>query len=261
MSKIVKNDSEFFLETSPSDGEEDGTLIPRSSNIHSKNIIKKKPMSFQEQQLWYLRMIFLTSLAILGVMIGVLVATIIVVPVVASSNQFSRTVTLIDKVYEMHDYTKSMTDMTLSSQAKVEEALLAFDVPNMIKSIKKIVDTGSSLVNGIKTETLENLSQTSSSFLDNFKKLNFEQATELMRHANEWANVINPNIISTNLNTASELLKKSDEIMKDVKDQNLINHISQFAAGGVELEARLKRLNSFTVELPSLLHENNNNKK
>jgi hypothetical protein len=254
MSKFVKDDEVFSLEdpSSTDNEEQNDLLLQKTSHIHSKKMpFKKRPkMSFQDLQIWYLRGIFLVCLAVLGVMIAVLVVTIVVVPVVTSSSQFSRTITLIDKVYEMHDYTKSMTDMTLASQTKIEEAMAAYDIPNMMKSFKKIVDSGTSLVSGIKPESLETLSQTGSSFLDTFKKLNFEQATELMRHANEWANIIDPNVISRGLNSASEVLKKSDDMMKDAKEQNLINHISQFAAGGVELEARLKRLNSFTVALP-----------
>ena len=233
---------DFRLEDPSTDNEIDPLMLQHPKKP-KKHIVHTKPMSIAEKQLWYLRWILLTLVAILGVMIGVLVATLIAVPVITNSQQFSRVVNLVDRVHDM-------ADITTNSQAQISEAMATYNVPHMVESVKTLVNQGAALVGGLSPETLQSASDTASKFAESLQKLDFEQAKALMAHANEWSNTIDPNKISASLDEVQAFLKKGNEAMKTAQDTNLIQHIGEFAAGGVELESRLKRLNEITIKLP-----------
>jgi hypothetical protein len=67
---------------------------------------------------------------------------VVVVSIAGTSQQMAKAVTLVDRVHEMHDYTKTMTDVTTESQAEMRKMMQEYDVNGMINSVKKMVDTG-----------------------------------------------------------------------------------------------------------------------
>jgi hypothetical protein len=114
----------------------------RKHHHHRKN----KPKLTMEQHIEYLywhawiqTLLQIAIVALLGVIVG---SGVVVVSIAGTSQQMAKAVTLVDRVHEMHDYTKTMTDVTTESQAEMRKMMQEYDVNGMINSVKKMVDTG-----------------------------------------------------------------------------------------------------------------------
>jgi hypothetical protein len=114
----------------------------RKHHHHRKN----KPKLTMEQDIEYLywhawiqTLLQFAIVALLGVIVG---SGVVVVSIAGTSQQMAKAVTLVDRVHEMHDYTKTMTDVTTESQAEMRKMMQEYDVNGMINSVKKMVDTG-----------------------------------------------------------------------------------------------------------------------
>jgi len=168
-----------------------------------------------------------------------------------TTNQFKRAVTLMDRVYEMHDYTKTMVDVTTQSQKDVQKAIDDYGVVDLIGSVKDVVIKAKNLLSGIKPETVDSLTTTGVKLADTFQKLDFEQGKQLMMHVNEWASLMDPHKMMTLLDKGELFLQKGNEMLHTAAESNVVNHIANAAANAVDLEARLARLNEITIKLPS----------
>ena len=113
---------------------------------HHNHHKKKKPKMSMEQHMEYLYWhAWWQTAFLLGIFVCVIILTAgggIAVTIVSSSQQMAKAVTLVDRVHEMHDYTKTMTDVTTESQAEMRRMMQEYDVNGMINSVKKMVDTG-----------------------------------------------------------------------------------------------------------------------
>lgn len=113
---------------------------------HHNNKTKKKSKLTMEQHIeylyyhaWWQTFCQAAIVALLGVIVG---GGVVVGIAAGTSQQMSKAVMLVDRVHEMHDYTKTMTDVTTESQAEMRRMMQEYDVNGMINSVKKMVDTG-----------------------------------------------------------------------------------------------------------------------
>ncbi len=107
---------------------------------------KNKPKLTMEQHIeylyyhaWWQTVCQIVIVGLLGAIVG---GGVIVGIAAGTSQQMSKAVMLVDRVHEMHDYTKTMTDVTTESQAEMRKMMQEYDVNGMINSVKKMVDTG-----------------------------------------------------------------------------------------------------------------------
>ncbi len=210
-----------------------------------------KPMTFQDKQIWYLRAIFFLLLVMVGLLIAVLVATIIFVPVVTSSNQFERAIRVIDQVYAMKDLTQNMADVTTNTQHNVEKAMLDYDVSGIINSVKKITQRTGELLALVQPDTFAQASSTGAKLVDTLQKLDMEEGKQLIRNANRWTTTLDPAKVATGIEEANAFMHKTTATLQRVEDSRVVETVQQFASGAIELEDRLKRLNEITLKFPT----------
>jgi hypothetical protein len=169
---------------------------------------KKKPLTMEqhlEYIYWHTFWQTWIQAAILGLLIAVVaVGTGTTLYVGYGSDQFKRAITLVDRVHEMHDYTKTMTDVTTGSQEEIKKAFLEYDVNGMINTVKKMVDTGGAIVNNLKPETLQQASEMGTKLIETLQHIDFEQGKALMTHLNEWATQVDPHKVSTFMFTPTQ---------------------------------------------------------
>jgi hypothetical protein len=223
----------------------------RSSKKHH-HVVKKVPYRYTNEELivWYLRAIFFLLAALVGVVIALLVLIAIATPVITTSEQFTRAVRVVDQIYTMKDLTKNMADVTMASRASIEKAVADYDVVSIIHAVKAMAQRGSELVGTMSPETINKATETGAKLVDSLQKIDFEQGKALMQNVNRWSTAIDPARVSGSIDEANAFLKKTTETLQHAHDTHLMESIQQFAAGGVELEARLKRLNQITLKLP-----------
>lgn len=249
------------LDAPSMDGETDftallGDLYDDDNDKHRKHHHHKKtkPKLTMEQHIEYLywhawwQTGFLAG--ILGCVIALLAGGGIAVTVVGSSQQMAKAVMLVDRVHEMHDYTKTMTDVTTESQAEMRKMMQDYDVNGMISTVKKMVDTGGAIVNNLKPETLQQASEMGSKLIETLQHIDFEQGKQLMTHLNDWATNVDPHKFSAGIEKATDFLKRGADALKTAEDHRVIQSVGQFATGAVDLEARLQRLDEITIKLP-----------
>jgi len=227
-----------------------GDVNGKNKKVGVRFPTKSKPLTDNEKIIWYLWFISLLLIGILGVMIGTLVGTFTTGAVVAQSEQFSRAVALIDRVYGLYDYTKSMAEMSLESKENVVSAMKEYEVSKIMNSVHNMATKGSAFVDNLDAKTVEDLKQTGMKLSESLQQMDMEEAKKLMSHANQWASAIPREKVTQSIEEATALLQKGNDVLKKAQDSNLVQHISEFAAGGVELEARAQRLNEITIKLP-----------
>lgn len=213
----------------------------------------KKPLTVEEHLYnltWYLRLVFLMLLVLLLLLIGTLVAIIVLMTTTATSPQFERAMRLVDKVGEMHDYTKTMTEVTTKGQERVGQAIVDYKVPEMIDSLKSMLTRGDEMLKALPTDVVQQASAVGGKLVQSLERVDFDHSNELIRHLNEWAASIDPAKVSTGVQQATSFLQKGTEILQSAQQTQLVERVGQFAAEGVELESRLKRLNELTIKLP-----------
>jgi len=217
---------------------------------------KKKPKMSMEQHIEYLYLYWhawwqtACQITIVGLLAAILSGGIIVGGVVGTSQQMAKAVMLVDRVHEMHDYTKTMTDVTTESQAEMRKMMQEYDVNGMISTVKKMVDTGGAIVNNLKPETLQQASEMGSKLIETLQHIDFEQGKQLMTHLNDWATNVDPHKFSAGIEKATDFLKRGADALKTAEDHHVIQSVGQFATGAVDLEARLQRLDEITIKLP-----------
>lgn len=255
---IVK---EFQLED-PSDNEGTHILIDSDSTEHKYNkkpamnraVAKpKKPLTVEEHLYnltWYLRLVFWMLVVLLLLLIGTLVAIIVLMTTTAASPEFTRAMRLVDKVGEMHDYTKTMTEVTTRSQEKINEALVEYKVSEMIDTLKSMLSKSDQMIKALPADVVQQATAVGGKLVQSLEHVDLEQSNALIRHLNEMAAAIDPVKISTGMQQATSFLQKGTEILQSAQQTQLVERVGQFAAEGVELETRLKRLNELTIKLP-----------
>lgn len=216
----------------------------------SRGWCSSRQLTNEELIVWYLRGIFLLLAGLVGVVIALLVVVAIAAPVIANTEQFGRALRVVDQIYTMKDLTKNMADVTLTSRQNIEKAMTEYDVPGIVHYIKAIVQRGGELANSMTPETLNKATETGSKLVESLQKVDFEQGKQLMQNMNRWSVAIDPVKVSGSIAEANAFLKKTTETLQHAQDTHIMESIQQFAAGGVELEARLKRLNEITLKLP-----------
>lgn len=263
MSSIIKD---FHLEE-PSDNEGTHMLLDVDSDSDKYNkgrpaFIRagtvppakpKKPLTVEEHLYnltWYLRLVFWMLLVLLLLLIGTLVAIIVLMTTTATSPQFERAMRLVDKVGEMHDYTKTMTEVTTKGQERVGQAIVDYKVPEMIDSLKSMLTRGDEMLKALPSDVVQQASAVGGKLVQSLERVDFDHSNELIRHLNEWAASIDPAKVSTGVQQATSFLQKGTEILQSAQQTQLVERVGQFAAEGVELESRLKRLNELTIKLP-----------
>lgn len=263
----ILKDKDFHLEPA-SDNENENTrmLIDADENkYHSKKpafiragpggaASAKKIILTTEDHLynltWYVRLIFWMLFVLLLLLIGTLVTIIVLLSTTSNSPEFTRAMRLVDRVYEMHDYTKTMTDVTTQSQEKIAQAIVDYRIPEMVDSLKSVISRGDQLIKALPSDVVQQATSVGSKLAQSLEHVDFENSNQLIRHLNEWAISIDPNKISTGVQQATSFLQKGTEMLQTAQEQQLVQHVGQFAAQGVELESRLKRLNEITIKLP-----------
>lgn len=201
---------------------------------------------------WHAWFQSIVQAAILGLIISIVVTGMVTVLVSSGSEQFKRAITLVDRVHEMHDYTKTMTDVTTGSQEELKKAFLEYDVNGMINTVKKMVDTGGAIVNNLKPETVQQASEMGAKLIETLQHIDFEQGKQLMTHLNDWASNVDPHKVSATIEEATSFLKRGTDALKTAEDHHVLQSVGQFASGAVDLEARLQRLDEITIKLPKL---------
>lgn len=224
----------------------------RKHHHHHKK--KNKPKLTMEQHIEYLywhawvqTLLQIAIVALLGVIVG---SGVVVVSIAGTSQQMAKAVTLVDRVHEMHDYTKTMTDVTTESQAEMRKMMQEYDVNGMINSVKKMVDTGGAIVHNLKPETIQQASEMGTKLIETLQHIDFEQGKALMTHLNDWATNVDPHKISEGIEQATSFLKKGADALKTAEDHRVIQSVGQFATGAVDLERRLNLLDEITIKLP-----------
>lgn len=222
------------------------------SSKHSHHKIRRVPYRYTNEELivWYLRAIFFLLAALVGVVIALLVLVAIAAPVITTSEQFTRAVRVVDQIYTMKDLTKSMADVTMASRQGIEKAAVDYDLIGIINAVKVITQRGSELLGSMSQETVNKATDTGVKLVESLQKIDFEQGKTLMQNVNRWSTAIDPVHVSNGITEANAFLKKTTETLQHAQDTHVLESIQQFAAGGVELEARLKRLNQITLKLP-----------
>ena len=202
--------------------------------------------------LWYLKGIFYL-LIIIGIgMLGCIITVVVLIAVGATSDQVQKAVTVVDKVFEMHDYTKTMTDGFVTSQDAMKQAIQDYNVDNMIKSVSSMVSKGDSLLKEMKPETFQQATTIGQELVNKMKEIDLEQGKQLMQNINNWATSIDPTQLKDMiLQPMSSFLSQSKDTLTQINEQHLIKHISDVAASTVDLEARLQRLDEVTIKLPT----------
>lgn len=131
--------NEFALET-PSDTEGSRLFADNDDEeFKPRKPMKTRKLSYEEQMLWYAKWSFVVQCVIALCIIGFSVAVIIVVPVAVSSPQAKRATDLMEKVFEMHDYTKTMTDVTTGSKSQIEGLIQTYKVDEMVQGLKDMM--------------------------------------------------------------------------------------------------------------------------
>ncbi len=253
MNKTLKvgglSSQDFVLE--PQEFQEHEKLIPSAREKKKKQQkYFEKPKTLEQllqEVVSLLKWIFFVLVAILGLMIATLVVLTGVTISTTNSEQFKRAVGIIDRVDGLYGYTKTMTDVTTGSKTQIEKAIVDYDVDGIITSVKNLVQSTKEV---IKPESVQLAIDLGKQSLDLIKNVNLDQAKTVLSKVGSILGVIEPAQISSILDGGKILFEKGSEALSDAKQNNLIPHISQAAAGLTEVEARLKRINEFTFKLP-----------
>lgn len=236
--------SEFGLD-SASDNE--------GSRLFDEEPIKKHTrakLSYKELKLWYLRAIFVTLVIILLCIIGFAVAIVILIPVAATSPGLKRATDLMDRVFEMHDYTKTMTDVTTGSKAQIETLMQTYKVDEMVMGLKDMMSQSRALVQNLKPSTIDAASETAKKLIDTISSMDMTRGKELMNHVTSLLGAVQPAQVSQALEQGAIFLSKGNEALTQASQANLLKHLSEVAASTVDFESRLMRTNEVTIKLP-----------
>jgi hypothetical protein len=154
----------------------------------------------------------------------------------------------------MHDYTKTMKDVTIGSKDSINEAMQQYQVNDMITSVQNMIKKGDSLLKELNPQVFEQASHLGTELLRVTQQMDFEQGKQLIQHANQWASAVDVTKLQGDIvNPLSSFLKSSTSLLHSAEEQHLIQHVAAVASNTVELEARLKRLNEITIKLPNEL--------
>lgn len=245
-SPIDANDTMYEFVTNLTDDDTTGTVAAQKS--------QKKPvntMSVAEQQLWYAKYTFWTVFTIGSLLILGTIALIVLGAVILSSNQAQRAVTVIDRVYEMRDYTKTMTDLTVGSQESFAKAVKDFQVSDMIRGIHSVINKGESLMNNVQPTMLQEATTMGTQLLDVLQRIDVDEGRRLMQNLNNWSSAIDPATLQQQLvDPMHTFLASSNNMLQKVHDQNILQRVGEVASATVDLESRLQRLNQITISIP-----------
>lgn len=220
-----------------------------SENGDEDDVKKPSSMSVAELQLWYIKGIFWMVFVIGSLLVAGAIALIVLASVIASSEQAHRAMHAMDSVFEMRDYTKTMTDMTVGSQKSIEEAIKQYRVHDMVQSIQNMVSKGDTLMSHIKPETLE---QASTQLSNVMQHIDLEQGALLMQNLNNWSAAIDPSRLRQDIvDPMHTFLTTTNAVLQRVQEENVLKHVADVASATLDLEARLQRLNEITIRIPS----------
>lgn len=209
----------------------------------------KSSMSVAELQLWYIKGIFWMVFVIGSLLVAGAIALIVLASVIASSEQAHRAMHAMDSVFEMRDYTKTMTDMTVGSQKSIEEAIKQYRVHDMVQSIQNMVSKGDALMTHVKPETLQ---QASTQLSNVMQRIDLEQGALLMQNLNNWSAAIDPSRLRQDIvDPMHTFLTTTNSVLQRVQEENVLKHVADVASATLDLEARLQRLNEITIRIPS----------
>lgn len=242
--------TDFALEPPTSSDNEESLLFDGDESKYSK---PKRPMSvasFQQQMLWYARWSFYVQCVIALCIIGFSVAVVILIPVTVTSPGVRRATDLMEKVFEMHDYTKTMTDVTTGSKTQIEGLIQTYKVDEMVQGLKDMMAHSRTLLQGLQPSTVDAASQTAKKLVDTLSSMDMERGKQLVDHVTSLLGAVQPTDVSKALEQGAIFLQKGNEALSQASQANLVQHLSQVAASTVDLEARLMRTNEVMIKLP-----------
>jgi hypothetical protein len=209
-----------------------------------------KMMTVEEQMLWYARASFIVQCIIMLCIIGFSVAVVILIPVTVTSPGVKRATDLMEKVFEMHDYTKTMTDVTTGSKTQIEGLLQTYKVDEMVQGLKDMMAHSRNLLQGLQPATVDAASQTAKKLVDALSNMDMERGKQLVDQVTSLMGAVHPQDVSKALEQGAIFLQKGNEALTQASQTNLVQHLSQVAASTVDLESRLMRTSEVIVKLP-----------
>lgn len=238
--------TEFSLE-GPSDNESNLFLDESEPIKHPK---KTKTMNHKDLKVWYLRAIFITLCVIALCIIGFAVAIVILIPVTVTSSGVKRATILMDKVMEMHDYTKTMTDVTTGSKSQIEALVETYKVNDMIQGLQDMVAHSRSLLQNLKPSTVDAASESAKKLVDALSTMDMARGKELLNHVTDLLGAVQPQQLNKAVEQGAIFLQKGNEALTQASQTNLVQYVSQVAASTIDFESRLMRTNEITIKLP-----------
>ncbi len=245
----VKDKDEQFSLDMPSEDEMIGSI---GGKMAGNRNLKYHKMPLTEVQLlgkiygalWWIAAILIL---ILGLLVAQLVTAIVLVSVGTSTEQFKRSVMVVDKVFDLHDYTKTMVDMSTGAQVEMGKITEEYDFKGMLTTVKNTLGV---IQSAAKPETMQQVSGFVSQATDALHNLDFVQVKQLITRVTNLVGAVEPQQITDLLHKGSSFVEEANNALLKAQEENLIHHIGTAAVGATALEARLQRLNEITIKLP-----------
>lgn len=208
-------------------------------------------MSVAEQQLWYLKGIFWMVFTIGALLIAGAITLIVLAAIIASADQTQKAITVVDRVYEMRDYTKTMTDLTVGSQESIAKAMKDFDVENMVKNIQNVISKGDSLMQTVQPDVLQHATTMGTQILNTLQRFDMDEGRKLMQNLNNWSSSVDPTHLKEQIvDPMHTFLTSTNAMLQKAQEENVLQRVTEVASATVDLESRLQRLNEITIRIP-----------